>query len=244
MTSSRLKRDLQRLARLGEPVRRDLYLFVERQPKAVSRDEAAIGLGITRSLAAFHLDKLVEAGLLEAHFRRLSGRTGRGAGRPSKLYRRSRREVQLSVPQRHHELLGRFLVEALDPPDEMDGEQGPLGVARAYGRSLGARARRRLSARASGERLRQCAVALLEGLGYAPYPTPGGDTRLRNCPFHPLSKRYPSTVCQVGLALVGGIVEGVRAPDQWPEREPAPGHCCVLLRAQTGPGPSGGQAGG
>ena len=82
----------ERLADMGplaDPLRRSLYLFVAAQGHEVSRDEAAAGTGISRSVAAFHLDKLVDGGLLEASFRRLGGRTGSGAGRSSKLYRRS-----------------------------------------------------------------------------------------------------------------------------------------------------------
>lgn len=217
-------------------MRRDLYLFVEREPNAVSRDEAAAALGVNRSLAAFHLDRLVESGLLEAHYRRLHGRAGRGAGRPSKLYRRSRKELQLSIPQRHHELLGRFFAEALDPLATPSPDARLVEVAHDYGQSLGARARGRLSSRASGDRLGDCTLELLGGLGFGPYGTRHGDTRLRNCPFHPLSRRYPATVCQIGLALVSGIVEAVGPPDRRPERDPTPGHCCVVLRGRAGVG--------
>src|SRR5438132_924455 len=101
--------DLERLAMLREPTRNRLYEFVERQAHPVSRDEAAAAIGITRELAAFHLDRLVDVGLLRAEYRRLGGRTGPGAGRTSKLYRRSRHQVQVSLPHRDHELLARLL---------------------------------------------------------------------------------------------------------------------------------------
>ena len=61
-------------AALAEPVRRDLYLYVVGQPEPVSRDQAAAGVGVPRHTAKFHLDRLVEEGLLDTEFRRLSGR--------------------------------------------------------------------------------------------------------------------------------------------------------------------------
>src|SRR3954451_7381742 len=83
-----------------EPIRRALYAYVVARPASVGRDEAAEAVGITRELAAFHLDKLLEEGLLDVEFRRLSGRTGPGAGRPAKLYHPSRRQVQVILPER------------------------------------------------------------------------------------------------------------------------------------------------
>src|SRR5579871_3156353 len=94
-----LTKEIESIAALDEPVRRRLYLYVAANGDS-SRDDAARAAGISRSLAAFHLDKLVEEGLLEAVYRRLSGRSGPGAGRPSKLYRRSRREVHIDLPPR------------------------------------------------------------------------------------------------------------------------------------------------
>src|SRR3990170_8987534 len=99
------------LAALREPVRMRLYRYVERRLAAVGRDEAAGAVGVSRAMAAFHLDKLVDLGLLRTEFRRLSGRTGRGAGRPAKLYRRSRRDFSVTLPKRDHELLARLLSE-------------------------------------------------------------------------------------------------------------------------------------
>jgi predicted ArsR family transcriptional regulator len=84
---------LDDVAVLADPVRRSLYSHVAAQPEPVGRDAAAATAGISRSLAAFHLDRLVEAGLLAVTYRRLSGRTGPGAGRPAKLYARAPRDV-------------------------------------------------------------------------------------------------------------------------------------------------------
>src|SRR5215471_18127053 len=109
MKPERLQDQLSSLAALEDPLRRRLYFFVAEQPEEVGRDQAARALKISRSLAAFHLDKLVEAGLLETSFKRLSNRRGPGAGRPSKLYRRSPRQIDVSLPERRYELAGQLM---------------------------------------------------------------------------------------------------------------------------------------
>ena len=57
--------DLEKLAPLADKVRRRLYEHVVAQGAPVDRDAAAGALGIGRPLAAFHLDRLAEAGLLD-----------------------------------------------------------------------------------------------------------------------------------------------------------------------------------
>src|SRR5262245_41735059 len=126
-----LERQLVPLAALADPVRRSIYLHVLAQGNEVSRDEAARELHVSRALAAFHLDKLADAGLLEVSYRRLSGRTGPGAGRPSKLYRRSALQVDVTVPARRYELAARLLAQAT-------AEGGPgAGAARGERGSRG-----------------------------------------------------------------------------------------------------------
>ena len=46
-------------------MRRSLYLYALAQGRAVSRDEAAAAVGIRRGLAAFHLDRLADDGMVE-----------------------------------------------------------------------------------------------------------------------------------------------------------------------------------
>src|SRR5688572_9841717 len=166
-----LARRLEVLATLLEPTRRRLYRYVSAEEAAVSRDQAAQALGVSRAMAAFHLDKLVESGLLRAQYRRLSGRTGRGAGRPAKLYRRSRRRFDVTVPPRDHELLARLLAESL----ASDGDVSPAQeIALSYGRSLGVRARRRVSSGARPEQLAGCVADVLDELGFESTRTDAG----------------------------------------------------------------------
>ena len=97
------------LASLAEPQRLALYRFVVTCDDAVSKDEAAAAMGWRRTVAAFHLDRLVADGLLTAEFRRLTGRQGPGAGRPAKLYRRAEGELSVSLPARQYDLAARLL---------------------------------------------------------------------------------------------------------------------------------------
>src|SRR5689334_18516051 len=97
MRSSDVKRggmdDFTAVAALADPVRRRLYRYVAAQQDAVGREQAAEGAGVPLHIARFHLEKLVDEGLLDTEYRRLTGRAGPGAGRPAKLYRRTAAEV-------------------------------------------------------------------------------------------------------------------------------------------------------
>src|SRR5688500_11781867 len=75
--------DVASVGSLGDQTRRALYDFVVRQAEPAGRDEAAAAAGVGRTLAAYHLDRMVEDGLLEVSFARRTGRSGPGAGRPS-----------------------------------------------------------------------------------------------------------------------------------------------------------------
>lgn len=227
MEMPRIPPELEAMAALREPKRRRLYQYVERQPRAVSRDEAAEAVGVSRALAAFHLDKLVGLGLLKAEYRRLTGRSGPGAGRTSKLYRRSRHQFALSLPHRNHELLARLLAESSDTGARISPGAEP--AARDYGRSLGSRARKRMRGNRETARLLECAETVLESLGFEPYRASPAEVRLRNCPFDPLSRLYTPLVCGVGQAVISGIIQGLDADLLRVGRDEQPDRCCGVL---------------
>jgi predicted ArsR family transcriptional regulator len=226
MAGQPLERSLEVVATLRDPTRRRLYRYIERQPAAVGRDEAAKSVGVSRALAAFHLEKLVGVGLLKPEYRRLSGRSGRGAGRTSKLYKRSARQVELSLPERHYELLARLLAEAITSDQPTSLGKGP---ARDYGRALGARARQRLRRPRRPARLLQCLEDVAEALGFDPYRDSNDAVRLRNCPFDPLSRLYTPVVCGVTQAILSGVVEGLEADQLTVTREMNPNRCCGVV---------------
>jgi predicted ArsR family transcriptional regulator len=215
--------DLSVIAVLGDPVRRSLYDYVTAQDHAVSRGEAAAAAGVQRPLAAFHLDRLAEAGLVEVTFRRATGRSGPGAGRPAKLYRRAAGEHQVSVPPRDYRGAAELLAGVVDM---IGGEQELQRAARSRGAAAGRAAMRNAAAEGHRDRV---AAALAEQ-GYQPYPD-GPDIRLRNCPFHALSGRYPPLICGMNLALLEGLLEGAAVPGMAARLDPRPDECCVVVES-------------
>lgn len=221
-------RQIGGLATLDEPVRRQLYLFVVAQAGDVSRDEAAAAVDITRGLAGFHLDRLAEAGLLETRFQRLSGKTGPGAGRPSKLYRRSDRQLAVSLPPRSYELAASILASAVDASDDAATRSALHRVAHSVGEQIGATATARAGPRAGKKRKLLATVAELAAHGYEP-TTAANEVRMRNCPFHSLASAHKDLVCGMNLALMQGVVTALDVPGVTAALDPKPGLCCVAL---------------
>jgi predicted ArsR family transcriptional regulator len=223
-----LDEKLAAVGALQDPVRRSLYRYVVGQPGDVSRDEAAGAVGIQRPLAAFHLDKLVEAGLLEVTYRRLTGRTGPGAGRPAKLYRRASAEYAVSLPPRQYDLAAELLAEAVEEGGNRRTRETLNRIARRFGRRLGEEVRAGLRSRASRERRMDALAETLAGYGYEPRRE-GPAVRLANCPFHALSEGHRELVCGMNLSLFEGVVDGLEGEDLEARRDPRPGECCVTV---------------
>jgi predicted ArsR family transcriptional regulator len=218
----RVMSEISIVAVLDDPVRRRLYEYVAQQRHGVSRNEAAQAVGIQRTLAAFHLDRLAEAGLVGVSFRRPEGRTGPGAGRPAKLYQRAAIEHQVSVPPRGYRRAAELLAEVVD----VTGAEPQLQrSARSKGAAAGRAARRQAPGEADGELVER----ELGAQGYQPYRD-GGDIRLRNCPFHVLADRYPPLICGMNLALLEGLLAGTAATTLEAGLDPRPGDCCVVVR--------------
>src|SRR5262245_49631005 len=224
-------RQLETLALLDEPVRRRLYLFVAEHGAEVSRDQAARATKVSRALAAFHLDRLVEAGLLETTFRRLTGRTGPGAGRPAKLYRRASVQLDVTVPERRYELAAHILARALAalPPEESRALLRK--AARDWGRRMAADDREGTRARGGGGPALARAARALRACGFAPRRTKDGKVVLGNCPFDTLARERRQMVCGMNLALVEGLVDGLELEGVRARLDPLPGGCCVALGA-------------
>jgi predicted ArsR family transcriptional regulator len=210
------ERDLAAIGLLQDPVRRALYGHVVAAGGEVSRNQAAEAVGVQRGLAAFHLDKLVEAGLLEASFRRLGDRRGPGAGRPAKLYRRAAGEVAASLPPRTYETAAHLLAEAVD---QAGADLELQAAARRAGQAA--------AGPGSGPAIEQ----VLEGRGYEPYRD-GAALRLRNCPFAHLAHQFPVLVCAMNLALVEGLLDGIGESAGRAVMDPAPGRCCVAITSK------------
>lgn len=229
-----LDRRISGIAALDQPLRRDLYRLLAERGGWVTRDEASEALGVPRSVAAFHLDKLVDAGVVEITFERTSGRAGPGAGRPAKLYRRGSSEVSASVPERHYDLAGSLLATAIAESERTGRSIADClsASARAAGRVIGKEAAGvtgELTARAAR---RRAVLDVLARHGYEPTLGTGGEIALLNCPFHRLAEEHRSLVCGMNLDFLGGLLEEMGPADQLDARlAPEPGYCCVRIKA-------------
>jgi len=216
---------VEAIAALAEPTRRRLYEHVVRQPEPVGRDEAAAAVGVPRATAAFHLDRLADDGLLDVVRMRRTGRTGPGAGRPAKLYKRAATWVRVSLPERRYDLAGELLAAAVEEADGTgERPREALGRrARMLGQELG---------RAAGSGGRDAVLAVLEENGFEPRPE-GEAVVLVNCPFHALAQRHPELVCGMNLQLVDGMLAGAGCTALAAHLCPEEGHCCVRLEQEA-----------
>ncbi len=225
MSQAELDRRLVALASLGDSLRRDLYRCVTSRDGGVGRDEAAEQVGISRALAAYHLDKLVAAGLLETRFERLGGRSGPGAGRTAKLYQRVTDAVEVALPARDYQVIAELFARAIeaDPAGRAGTELNR--AARALGAEVaGETAGRRKRTRSATTRVR----SVLADRGYEPYEDEGV-IRLRNCPFGELSRAHRELVCGANLSFVKGLLEGHLHSGVRAVLDPLPEGCCVTL---------------
>ena len=221
--------DVARVCSLGDPVRRGLYDYVAGQGQPVGRDESAAAVGISRSLAAYHLDRMVDDGLLEVSFARRTGRSGPGAGRPAKLYHRSPQEFQVSLPPRDYELAARLLSQAIEAERTGRARASLEESARALGRDLAAEIKRR-SSQGKGGKPQAAVEEVLADRGYEPFCDGEGAIRLRNCPFDRLADAHQELICGMNLCLLEEAVAGgtgLRAV-----LDPKPGMCCVAMLPQ------------
>ncbi|MFI5685417.1 helix-turn-helix transcriptional regulator [Streptomyces sp. NPDC051636] len=206
-----------------------MFAFIRRARRPVTRDEAAASVGISRKLAAFHLDKLVDAGLLRARY----GTPGaiRKVGRQPKVYEPTDAEIRVSIPDRRHELLADLLLEAV--LTEGAGEtaaDAAVRTARERGRELG-RAQREETrpGRLGAERGLTVCERMLGRQGFEPVRETPTRLRLANCPFHPLAAKAPDLVCGMNHAFVTGYLQGMEITGVQAVLAPRPGECCVQL---------------
>ncbi|OBJ70114.1 helix-turn-helix transcriptional regulator [Mycobacterium colombiense] len=222
-----LERDAAGIGALADPVRRQLYQFVCSQPGLVSRDQAAEAVGIAHHQAKFHLDRLTAEGLLESDYARVSGRSGPGAGRTSKLYRRARRDIAVSLPQREYELAGRLMATAIARSADTGEPVAEVlnRVAREYGHTMAVGSAPPKDAGAALQRT----VRVLRRYGYEPRFS-DGEVELANCPFHALAQEQTELACNMNHALITGVADAL-APHS-PDARLCPGRdrCCVVLR--------------
>jgi predicted ArsR family transcriptional regulator len=214
---------------LGERSRWQMFSFIRAERRPVTREEAAASAGISRKLAAFHLDKLVEAGLLRTRYEIPAG--VRKVGRRPKVYELTNAQISVSIPDRRHDLLADLLLDTVrgQRPDESP-QDAAVRTARERGVTLGAATREETRpGRLGSERGLAACVEMLEDHGFDPVHEASLEVRLRNCPFHPLAAKAPELVCAVNHAFIAGYLEGLNVRNVDAFLVPVPGECCVRL---------------
>jgi predicted ArsR family transcriptional regulator len=251
---------IRAIAALDDDLRWGMYEFIRAARRPVTRDEAAAAVGISRKLAAFHLDKLVDAGALRARYEQADG--VRRVGRVPKVYEPSAADIRVSLPRRSHDMLASILMDAVASMDAVAGEGTEASrateasqasqaneasrasgecardavrrVARDHGERIGAAERQRARpGRLGAERALSLAGTLLAERGFEPARESPGCLRLRNCPFHPLAATAPDLVCGLNHAFISGMMDGLEATGVDAVLDPRAGECCVELRASS-----------
>lgn len=218
------------VAALHDESRSRLYEFIRTRRRPVTREQAADALGISRKLAAFHLDKLVGVGLLRTDV--AAGEDEHKVGRRPKTYELSGVDIHVAVPDRRHDLLADILVEAVSTAP-VDGRCAAIRIAHEYGMTRGEAQRREVRpGRLGAERALTLAESLLRGYGFEPGRETPTELRLRNCPFHPIAERSPALVCAINHAFISGLLDGLEAHSVEATLVPRTGECCVELHSR------------
>ncbi|MEU3980966.1 helix-turn-helix domain-containing protein [Streptomyces sp. NPDC026672] len=223
---------LTTLAALGDDLRRRMFEFIRQERRPVTREEVAEELGVSRKLAAFHLDKLVDVGLLRAHYGSSTGI--RKVGRRPKVYEPVTEAIAVTIPERRYGMLADVLTEAvLTEAAEESARDAALRVAFQRGETLGGAQRERVRpGRLGAERGLSLAAETLEELGFEPERVASTLLRLRNCPFQPLAAKAPELVCGVNQAFLSGYLRGLGSDRTIAVLAPRPDSCCVELRGE------------
>lgn len=229
---------VSRIAGLAEPTRRALYGFVISQSGPVGREQAAAATGVPPHVAKFHLDRLEADGLLESEYSRPPGRRGPGAGRPAKRYRRSARALSVSLPERHYDLAGQIMAQAIAAATQSGA---PIAnelhnAAADAGSELGQMVTTRLGRCRSPAACRDAVSDVLAEHGYEPHDT-NGTIILANCPFHALAVRHTQLVCGMNLDMINGMLESCELDGLHAKLDPAQGRCCVTIDIELVPDP-------
>ncbi len=210
-------RRMAAVASLGDAKRRQLFELIAASDSAVGRDDAAVALGLPRSTASFHLDKLVQDGLLAVEFHKAPGRAGPGSGRPAKLYRPAASEVGASVPDRNYDLAGELLAAAIEHAAATGSAVGDSLREASYLKG------RALAAGAGG------LAEFMEGEGYEPRPDGEGGLVLANCPFHRLADGHPEVVCAMNGSFLQGAAAACGEREERIAPNSVPGQCCARI---------------
>lgn len=207
------------IASLGDEKRRQLFEHVASSADAIGRDDAARALGMPRSTASFHLDRLVQDGLLAVEFQKPAGKAGPGSGRPAKMYRKAEAEIGVFVPDRNYDLAAELMAAAIERA---------TGSGQPVQDTLLAAAHEKGQAAAAGSGSLE---EFVTAEGYRPQPDADGGMLLTNCPFHRLADGHPAVVCAMNGAFLSGAAAGCGDSEERVVGNNTPGQCCARITA-------------
>lgn len=214
----------------GDPTRREIYVFARESERGVTAAEVADRFELHPNVARHHLDKLAAGGYVDVHVER---QEHPGAGRPSKRYRTSDKEMGLEFPSRRDDLLITLLARALAlvPPDHLEAMAEDVGFE--YGQQLAAS-----MAPAEGHRsLRNALHAVADAFtahGFAAHSErrDGGLVIIsEQCPFGTAAVQYP-VLCAVDRGIVKGMLSslyGDTVPETFASRPQGDDVCVTVV---------------
>ena len=189
----------------GDPTRRRIYLEAHEHPEGVTASEVAERFALHANVARHHLDKLAAGGYLEVRTGR--GAVGAGAGRPSKRYVATAREVDLVFPVRHDDLVMTLLARAL----ELLPREAAEAMAEQVGAEYGAAMASSLGVGDGHRSFRSALHAVADALtahGFAAHTEGRGDALSivsDHCPFGGPAVASP-LICAVDRGMVKGML--------------------------------------
>ena len=191
----------------GDPTRREIYLFARGRVEGVTASEVAEHFELHPNVARHHIDKLAAGGYLDVEVAR--GEHG-GAGRPSKHYRSSQKDMSLDFPIRRDDLLIALLGRALAALPPEAAERMAEEVGQEYGKALG-------SAMSGGDAQRSFRAALhavadaLTAHGFAAHAEKAATGLMivsESCPFGGAPVQNP-VICAVDRGMVRGMLQSL-----------------------------------
>ena len=250
--------DAAALGLLASPIRRRIVDTLANLPPALDPESAAptpaeglsakeladrFGLHVTTM--RFHLDQLVQAGLLTATFQRRES-----AGRPRKLYAVERGSLESVSSEQSFKMLSELLVESFHT-DEHGRPLTPDEAGARWGRRRVGQERSNAGApepaRTAGQWLGRIGhmVDLLEEWGYLPEVSTSNHGRtaevaLHDCPFLSLAQENTAVVCGIHRGLIRGVLESLGEESTQVGLTPfVTPHLCVASLTATTPFASG-----
>jgi len=213
----------QAVAALRDPTRRTILLGFYDDPRDWTVDEVAAAVGVHRTVAFQHLERLLALGFLASDRRR-----GGLRGKPAKVYRLARGPIEVSHPARLNRQLAGLLAGALDRLGSA-GRAAGRDAGRDFGRSLG-------PVRPAPDVL--TALVPLEALGGTYAVEPGGVLVAANCVFREACEDSPQVVCGLHAGMLEGLLTAGGRPHTVAPLGPRPERGCAFAVEAPRPGPT------